>query len=233
MNTNGKTAHPEETDRKKNKGPRLIELYLTFFKLGAFSFGGGYAMLQLIEHEIIDVKGWLKREKIVDIFAVAGALPGAIALNTSAFVGYSLRGLTGSIVAVLGNITPPCIIILLLSLFLQSLGNLPLITSAFAGIRPAVIGLIAYAGYKIGRVSIKDIPGAIITALAFLLSFLFNISLVFLIMAGAITGIIIQTVRKVMASSYSAVPPEEKNPDIIKKGSSETGKTPAGETEHL
>ena len=123
----------------------LLELYLTFFKLGLFTFGGGYAMLPLLEREVVDKKGWASHEEILDYYAIGQSTPGIIAINTSTFCGYKVCGNIGGIVANLGFISPSIIIISIIAKFLQSFSHLAIIQHAFAGIRVAVCALVFYS----------------------------------------------------------------------------------------
>ena len=112
---------------KKSKLRLLAEIYFTFLKLGSVSFGGGYAMISLIEREIVNEKKWVEKEKIIDIFAVSESLPGAIALNSSAFVGFSIAGIPGAIAALLGNLTSPVIIVLTLMIIFANIKDYPVV----------------------------------------------------------------------------------------------------------
>ena len=126
----------------------LLELYLTFFKIGLFTFGGGYAMLPLLEREVVDKKGWASHEEILDYYAIGQSTPGIIAINTSTFCGYKVGGNIGGIVASLGFISPSIIIISIIAKFLQSFSHLAIIQHAFAGIRIAVCALVFYSVLK-------------------------------------------------------------------------------------
>ncbi|WP_306484329.1 chromate transporter [Anaerococcus sp.] len=126
----------------------LLELYLTFFKMGLFTFGGGYAMLPLLEREVVDKKGWASHEEILDYYAIGQSTPGIIAINTSTFCGYKVGGNIGGIVASLGFISPSIIIISIIAKFLQSFSHLAIIQHAFAGIRIAVCALVFYSVLK-------------------------------------------------------------------------------------
>lgn len=126
----------------------LLELYLTFFKMGLFTFGGGYAMLPLLEREVVDKKGWASHEEILDYYAIGQSTPGIIAINTSTFSGYKVCGNIGGIVASLGFISPSIIIISIIAKFLQSFSHLAIIQHAFAGIRVAVCALVFYSVLK-------------------------------------------------------------------------------------
>ncbi len=179
----------------KNKRPLLLDIYITFFKLGAFSFGGGYAMIPLIEREVVVNKKWIDKEKIVDIFSVVESLPGAVALNSSAFVGYTVAGIPGAIAAMLGNLTPSVIIVLILSVLISSVGSNTSVSAVFHGIRPAIVGLIAYAAYRIGRTAIKDYITVIIMIIAFSGALIFKIAPIPLIIFGAISGIVVKKIK--------------------------------------
>lgn len=123
---------------------RLFDLFWTFFKIGCFTFGGGWAMISIIEKEIVDKYNWLKREEFYDLLAVAQSLPGILAVNISASVGDRLRGLRGSLIAALGTILPSFIIILLIAIFLtpEVIKTNVIVSKIFMGIRPAVVALI-------------------------------------------------------------------------------------------
>ena len=180
----------------KEKIKLIIEIYVSFLKLGSVGFGGGYSMIPLIEREAVEEKKWVDKEKIVDIFAIAESLPGATALNSSAFVGYSVADVPGALAALIGNMTPAVIIVLTISALFMQYSNYPQVKSAFRGIYPVIVGLIAYAGFKIGKTAIKDLTGIIIAFVAFVLAIFFHVEPIPLIIAGAVTGILIHHFRK-------------------------------------
>ncbi|MCX7841987.1 MAG: chromate transporter [Clostridia bacterium] len=169
----------------------LVQIYLSFFKLGSISFGGGYSMIPLIEREVVHCRNWVDKEKIVDIFAVSESLPGAIALNCSTFVGFSIARIPGAIAGLLGNLTPSVLLVLLLSAVFSKYSTYPAVRSAFSGIYPVIVGLILFASYKIARVSIKDVTSIAIGIIAFLASLLLHIDPIPLIICGAAAGIAI------------------------------------------
>ncbi|MFV0272635.1 MAG: chromate transporter [Macellibacteroides fermentans] len=117
-------------------------LFITFVRIGAFTIGGGYAMLPLIQREVVD-RGWMSKEEFLDLFAVAQSLPGVFAVNISIFVGYKLKKLTGSIICALGTILPSFLIILAIALFFTQFRENEWVEKAFKGLRPAVVALIA------------------------------------------------------------------------------------------
>lgn len=121
-----------------------LQLFFTFLKIGAFTFGGGWAMISIIEKEIVEKHGWLEREEFLDLLAVAQAVPGILAVNISVVVGDKLKGARGSIAAAIGTILPSFLIILAIAIFLtpDTIKNNPVISSIFKGIRPAVVALI-------------------------------------------------------------------------------------------
>lgn len=121
-----------------------LQLFLTFFKIGAFTFGGGWAMISIIEKEIVDKHGWLPREEFLDLLAIAQAMPGILAVNISVVVGDRLRGMKGSIASAAGTILPSFLMILAIAIFLtpDTIKNNEVISSIFKGIRPAVVALI-------------------------------------------------------------------------------------------
>ena len=117
-------------------------LFVTFVRIGAFTIGGGYAMLPLIQREVVD-RGWMTKEEFIDLFAVAQSLPGVFAVNISIFVGYKLKKLTGSVICALGTILPSFLIILAIALFFTQFRENEWVEKAFKGLRPAVVALIA------------------------------------------------------------------------------------------
>lgn len=120
----------------------LFELFRSFLKIGAFTFGGGYAMIPLIEREVIDRKGWIGRQEFLDLLTIAQSAPGPISLNTSVFVGYKLRGYAGAIASILGVVLPSFSIILAVALFFAGIRDNAAVDAAFKGMRPAVVALI-------------------------------------------------------------------------------------------
>lgn len=127
-----------------NDNSSLTRLFAIFFKIGAFTFGGGWAMISIIEREIVDKYHWIDRKEFLDLLAVAQSLPGILAVNISVAVGDKLRGLKGSVCAAAGTIAPSFMIILLIAIFLtpDMITNNPILSSIFKGIRPVVVALI-------------------------------------------------------------------------------------------
>lgn len=120
----------------------LFTIFTSFFRIGLFTFGGGYAMIPLIEREVIDRRTWVERSEFLDLLTLAQSVPGPIAVNTAVFVGYRIRGLRGAAAALLGTVLPSFTIILLIALFFADIRENPVVDAAFKGMRPAVVALI-------------------------------------------------------------------------------------------
>jgi chromate transporter len=176
---------------EKSKGQRFLQLFICFFKVGAFTFGGGFAMIPLIEREIVDNKKWISEKEIIDVFAVAQSLPGAIAINTSTFIGYKVLGRLGAVVATAGVVLPSLITITLIAMFFSIVRGNPIFDAIFDGISPAIVALILVAGVKIAKESVKDKLGAIILLFTVIAITFFKVQAIFVIIAGALIGIII------------------------------------------
>lgn len=173
----------------------LFDLFWTFCKIGALTFGGGYAMLPLIQREIVENKKWSTEKEILDYYAVGQCTPGVIAVNTATFIGYKLKGIIGGIVATLGVIFPSIVIILIIATFLQNFADLAIVQSAFAGIRVAVVALIITTVVKLIKSSIKNYLGVIIAIIAFVISAFIGLSPVYVVIAAALTGFISKGLR--------------------------------------
>lgn len=133
---------------KKNK---IIDIFILFFKIGAFTIGGGYAMLSLIEDEIVNKKNWLEKEEFVDGMAIAQSVPGVLAVNISLITGYKIAGFLGMFTGMLGAVLPSFFIVLFLSQILLAIGNHPIVVAIFNGIKPAIAALILISVYRIAK----------------------------------------------------------------------------------
>jgi len=166
-----------------------LNSFLTFFKVGAFTLGGGYAMIPLVEKEVVDKKQWLDRKSFLDLIAVAQSVPGVFAVNMAIFVGYKLKGVKGSIITALGTILPSFITILAIAIFLYGFKDNELIIRIFNGIRPAVVALIAVpvlTTAKTAGITYKTVVIPVVTAL---LIWLLNVSPVYIVIAAIIAGV--------------------------------------------
>ncbi|MBO5262967.1 MAG: chromate transporter [Bacteroidaceae bacterium] len=166
----------------------LFKLFITFFKLGLFTIGGGYVMIPLIEREVVDKYGWLERRDFVDLLAVAQSAPGVLAVNMSIFVGYKLRGVRGSVAAAVGNVIPSVVIILLIALFFNRFREYEVVNNVFMGIRPAVVALIASPVFSVAKSAKVGWTNAWIPVLSALLIVAYGVSPVYIILAAGVGG---------------------------------------------
>lgn len=171
----------------------LFDLFWTFCKIGALTFGGGYAMLPIIQREIVENKKWSTEKEILDYYAVGQCTPGVIAVNTATFIGFKLRGIIGGIVATIGVVFPSLIIILIIASFLQNFADMAIVQSAFAGIRVAVVALIITTVIKLLKSSVKDYLGVIIAIITVIISAFLGLSPVYVVVAAGLTGLISKT----------------------------------------
>ena len=166
----------------------LITLFCSFFKIGIMTFGGGYAMLPMLEREIVVNHKWSTMEEIMDYFAIGQCTPGVIAVNTATFIGYKRKHIIGGIVATLGVITPSIIIISLIAGILDRVSDNPYVKHAFAGISVAVCALLIQAIIKMGKSGVKDVFTAIVAVCALALTLVFNLSPIIVVILAGIAG---------------------------------------------
>ena len=170
-----------------------LQLFATFFKIGAFTFGGGWAMISIIEREIVDKHGWIRREEFLDLLAVAQSLPGILAVNIATAIGDKLRGMRGSACATLGCVLPSFLIILAIAIFLppDMIKNNRIISSIFMGIRPAVVALIGapvITSAKAAKIGWRTVWIPFIVALMISINIGFISNPILYIILGAIGG---------------------------------------------
>ena len=167
---------------------RLSSIFYCFFKIAPVTFGGGYAMIPVIEKEIVDKEQWLKSEEVADVFAAAVSVPGALAINSATLIGYRLAGLPGALAAMTGIMLPAFAIVLLLAVFFMQWNHHPAIVAAFQGIRASVVALICYAGCNIRKTAILDRLTLSVTILTVLLLLFTQLHPVVLIVCGFTAG---------------------------------------------
>ena len=167
----------------------LFELFTSFSKVGVMTFGGGYAMLPILQREIVDKRHWATDEELTDYFAIAQCTPGAIAVNTATFIGQKYCGVIGGIAATLGVVFPSLVIITLLAGVISTFSHLPAVINAFAGIRVCVCVLILNAVLKLWKSAVKGRLGLIIFCVVTLGSLFFDISPVIFVLISAAIGI--------------------------------------------
>ncbi len=167
----------------------LLRLFFTFAKVGVMTFGGGYAMLPILQREVVDNKGWASEEELMDYFAIGQCTPGIIAVNTATFVGQKTKGMVGGIVATLGIVFPSLVIICLLAGVIEAFSHLVWVQNAFGGIRVCVCVLILNAVVKLFKKAVIDIPTLIIFLLVTLGTLFLSVSPVIFVAAAAVAGI--------------------------------------------
>jgi chromate transporter len=175
---------------------RLTRLFFSFAKVGALTFGGGYAMLPLLQREVVEHQGWLSDSDITDYYALSQCSPGLIAVNMAVYIGYPLRGLAGAFSAALGVITPSVVVILLLASLLQNFAHLELVGHAFAAIRVAVAALVLQSVYRLYKSGVTDKPTLMIFGATLMIGLLNIINPVLIIVVAALCGIAVQTMKK-------------------------------------
>ena len=173
----------------------LIDLFFTFCRIGGLTFGGGYAMLPIIQKEIVEEKKWATEEEVLDYYAVGQCTPGIIAVNTATFIGYKVHGIIGAIVATLGVVFPSLIIITIIAALLKNFANYSIVQHAFSGIRVVVTALIVSAILKLAKTSIKNSTTLIIAIIAFILVAFVNLSPIYIVIAAACIGLILKFIR--------------------------------------
>jgi len=173
-----------------------IDLFKTFFKIGITTFGGGYAMLPILQREIVENKKWASDEEITDYYAIGQCTPGIIAVNTATFIGIKVKGKKGGICATLGLILPSLIIILLLASLINNFSDIEYVKHAFVGIRIAVSALILFTILKMFKKTVKDKYAFMIFLGIFTFSMLNSIKPTYLIIISAIVGILFKELEK-------------------------------------
>ena len=174
----------------------LIQLFTAWFKMGLFTFGGGYAMLPMIQREAINKYHWASEEEIMDYYAVGQCTPGIIAVNTATFVGYKVKGILGGIAATLGVISPSIIIIFLIASLINNFSQLEVVQHALNGIKVAVCVLMFVAVEKLIKGAIKDKISFALALVAFLLAYFTNISTVLIVLCAGVIGYVLFLTKK-------------------------------------
>jgi chromate transporter len=177
-------------EKTQKKDSVLWTLFIIFLKISPVTFGGGFAMIPQLEQELVDRKKWMKKEEISDVFAVVQSFPGSVAVNSAIFTGYHIAGGVGAVTAMIGILLPSFFIILSLAILFLGIQDAAIVQAAFHGIRPAIVALILFAAYKIGKTAIKDI-----TTLFFLIVTLYfllftSVHPAFVILVGGISGVL-------------------------------------------
>lgn len=167
----------------------LLEMFLAFAKVGVMTFGGGYAMLPILQREVVDKKGWATEEELMDYFAIGQCTPGVIAVNTATFIGQKNKGIVGGIVATIGVVFPSLVIISLLAGVIEAFSHLVWVQNAFGGVRVCVCVLILNAVVKLYKKAVLDLPTLLIFLAVTICSSLFPLSPVVYVLIAAGLGI--------------------------------------------
>lgn len=183
----------------------LLDLFFTFAKISAFTFGGGYAMISLIDHEVVEKRHWLDEEEFMNLTVIAESTPGPIAINSATYAGYKCAGIVGSVIATLGMVIPPFVIIYLISTFFRDILQIKAVASAFKGISVAVAIVIIRAGVKMARKilakkRIRIALPALVLCLGFAITMSgylggFHVSTIWLILSSGAAGFVIYAVK--------------------------------------
>ncbi len=171
---------------------KLFDLFFTFARIGGLTFGGGYAMLPILQREVVDKRGWATEEELMDYYAIGQCTPGVIAVNTATFIGQKTGGIIGGIVATLGVVFPSLVIISVIAAFIQNFADLAIVQNAFAGIRVCVCVLIFNAVVKLWKKSVVDKITLLIFLAIFAGSALTDLSPIVFVILAAIAGIVLK-----------------------------------------
>ena len=174
----------------------LWDVFFSFAKVGAFTFGGGYAMLPVMQKEAAELRGWLSNEEVADYFGMAQCLPGMIAVNTAAFIGHQVKGKAGSVFACLGLVMPSFIFITLIAAALHNFLQYPVVQRALFGIQAVVCALIAQAVITLWKAAVKDVLGLVIYIVILALALFVNIPIIALIVGAVGVGIAADTAKR-------------------------------------
>jgi len=182
---------------------KLVNLFITFFKIGLFTFGGGYAMISIIENECVDKKKWIDKDQMKELIVLSESTPGPIAINCSTFIGYKVNKILGAIIATLAVTLPSFIIITLISIFLEAFNDNTLISFLFQGIRASVILLMTMAFLNLSKHTQKNILFYTLLILSFILNFFFNVKALYLVVFAIIFSVIFMFIDKKEVSEHA------------------------------
>ena len=171
---------------------KYLDLFFTFARIGGLTFGGGYAMLPMLQKEVVEKRGWATEEELMDYYALGQCTPGIIAVNTATFVGQNTAGNLGGIVATLGVVFPSLIIITLIAMFLQNFADLAVVQNAFAGIRVCVCVLVFNAVMKLWKKAVVDKKTMVIFLIVLIGNFVFDVAPTIFVIFAALAGIILK-----------------------------------------
>ncbi len=176
---------------------KAFDLYKAWFRIGLFTFGGGYAMIPMIQKEVVERYHWATNEDVLNYYAISQATPGALAVNLSTFIGNKLGGFKAALISTLGVISPSIIIISIIATFLSNFSSMPVVQHALAGIQIAVCVLMFSAVTNLFKTSVVDIPSIIICLIAFILAYFTNIPTILLVAGAGVFGYVFYTLTDI------------------------------------
>lgn len=189
-NINVTDAASSAVSQKTKKLTPMMTLFATFFHIGLFTIGGGYAMIPLIEAEVVNRHKWIEKNDFLDLIAIAQSCPGVFAINISTFIGYKRRGTLGALCCALGTAMPSLVIILLIAMFFRNFQDVPWVASVFAGIRPAVVALIAVPTWNMAKRAKINLLNWWIPIVSAALIWLMDVNPIYIILATGVGGFI-------------------------------------------
>ena len=173
----------------------LWELFSIFFKIGLCTFGGGIAMLPILERELVEKRNWVESNELLDYFAIGQSTPGIIAVNVATFVGYKRAKILGGCIATFGMVCPSLIIITLIALFISNFADIVWVQKALVGINVAVAAILTSAVFSFSKKSVKNVFGFFLLLLSFVLIFVFNVGTIWIILGSALLGVLLAGIR--------------------------------------
>ena len=168
-----------------------LDLFITFSKVGAFTFGGGYSMLPILKKEVVENKKWISENEMLDYYALSQCMPGIISINTSIFIGFKCNGILGGIFSALGAVAPSILLILAICLFMQNFMDYEVVQTAFKGIRIVVSALILNATYSLFKIGVIDMTTLGIFVASLFILFLFDISPILIVLIATTIGVVL------------------------------------------
>ena len=174
----------------------LFIYYITWFKIGLFTFGGGYAILPMLDKEIVQKLQWAEKHEVMDYYAIGQSLPGIIAVNTAVFIGYKQAGVKGAVASALGVISPSMILITLVATLLSGFQEIPVVSHALSGVRIGVCALMAATIIQLGRSAVKNVIGAVICIAVFALAYFAAVNIALLVILSAVAGVTIRVLQE-------------------------------------
>ena len=180
----------------KGKLIEILYIYIAFVKIGAFTFGGGLAMMPMMQRELVDKRNWITEEDLIDYYAIGQSTPGIIAVNVSTFVGYKRMGIIGGIIGTLGVISPSLLIIMILANLIDSVDEFPVVQRALRGVNVAVAALLTFVIYKFAKKTIKNIWHVLYMLVSFSLIYFLKVQSYWIIIGSLVIGCIIAFVNQ-------------------------------------